>query len=194
MPVVPEFSEHENFHGVHRSLRADFPDVHGVDVLAVFMDLHVVAIQTENAFCRKTNDRITTPGFAAFHRFEQIGVRTIGQFQIDGKRCIEIRQDLADNRDAVVAFSSELLELFLSDHAVFPCRHYSWTWFDGHGCAVAMTIASRETNCSPRESWPYFSDFRAHLSNNLFVVRSIEDCRACDKGVGTGGGNLGDVV
>ena len=70
---------------------------------------------------------------------------------------------------------SELLELFLSDHAVFPCRHYSWTWFDGHGCAIAMTIASRETNCGPKESWPYFSDFRAHLSNDLFVVRCIED-------------------
>ena len=66
----------------------------------------------------QADDRITTEAFAAFDRFEQVGVRPVGELQIDRQRRVEVGQDLAHDRDAGVAVSGLLLELFGRGHAV----------------------------------------------------------------------------
>ena len=84
---------------------------------AVFAHGEGVAAELEGAARRQADDGIAAPGFAAFHRFEQIGVRAVGQFQIDRQRRVEVGQHLAHHGNAVVAGGGELPEGFLVDHA-----------------------------------------------------------------------------
>jgi len=62
---------------------------------------------------------IYSPGgtlLAAGDRLEQVGVRTVGELQVHRQRCVEVRQHLAHDRDAVVALRGERGEFVLGQH------------------------------------------------------------------------------
>src|SRR5690606_41141081 len=60
----------------------------------------------------QADDGIAPPLLAALHGFEQVGVRLVGQREVEGKRGVEIGQRLERQRDAVVAFGGQTQEVF----------------------------------------------------------------------------------
>ena len=70
--------------------------------------------------CGQANNGITPEAFAPLDGFKQIGMRAVGQFQIDRQRGIEIRQDLAHDRNKCETVSSELIELSKRSHRKRP--------------------------------------------------------------------------
>ena len=60
---------------------------------------------------RQADDRVAAEALAALDRFEQVGVRAVGELQVDRQRRVEVGQHLAHHRDAGVAVSGVLLEL-----------------------------------------------------------------------------------
>ena len=52
---------------------------------------------------RQADDRVAPEALAALDRFEQVGVRAVGELQVDRQRRVEVGQDLAHDRDAGVA-------------------------------------------------------------------------------------------
>ena len=73
------------------------------DQLAVHPCFHRVAAEGEGARGRQADDGIAAPGLAALHRFEQVGMRTVGQFQVNRQRRVQVGQHLAHHGDAVMA-------------------------------------------------------------------------------------------
>src|SRR5690606_21577338 len=53
---------------------------------------------------------IAAPFLAALHRLEQVGVRTFRQLEVDGKRRVEVGEDLARDGDAVEALKGQFSE------------------------------------------------------------------------------------
>ena len=58
----------------------------------------------------KANDRVAAETLTALHRFEQIGVRAVGQFEVNRERGVEIGKGLERNGDAVVTFGGQPVE------------------------------------------------------------------------------------
>ena len=76
-----------------------------LDLDAVGGDHHLMTVHTQHGARRQTNDRVPAPFLAALHRFKQVGVGRIGQFQVDRQRRVEVGDGFAGKRNAVVAFS-----------------------------------------------------------------------------------------
>src|SRR5690606_20217399 len=67
----------------------------------------------EHAPGRQANDGIAAPFLASLHRLEQVGVRTFGKLEVGAERRVEISEDLAHQRNAVVTLGCEGVELGL---------------------------------------------------------------------------------
>ena len=104
--------------------------------LAVLADSQAVAAEAEDAPGWQADDRIAAEALAALDGFEQVGMRPVGELEVDRQRGVEVGQDLAHDGDAGVAFSGRLLEFFLRGHAAFP-----WN-ADGRERRWRATIAS----------------------------------------------------
>ena len=89
------------------------------------------------------DDRIAAKALAALHRFEQVGVRRVGQFQVDRQRGVEIGEGLDGDRDAVIALRRERVEFSfqhgdstknqtLSERARGGPAGRQWRWRQGH--------------------------------------------------------------
>lgn len=89
----------------------------GFDFDSVVGHADVVIMHPQHSAARQADDRITAPLFPALHRFEQVGVRLVGQFQIDRQRRIEVGQGFAGQGNAVIAGSGQTQEFF-ADHGV----------------------------------------------------------------------------
>ena len=72
-------------------------------VIDAYRDL--VLVGTQHGAARQADDRVTPPLLAALHRLQQIGVRRVGQLQVQGQRGVEIRQGFDRHRDTVIAGS-----------------------------------------------------------------------------------------
>ena len=128
-------------HRIRRAQRLDFGervfDLACLDQLALVTDFQAMAMEGDHAPHRQADDGVATEAFAAFHRFEQVGVRRVGKLQVDRERRVQVGQHFTDNGDAIEAFSSELLERVVRDQAGFP----SGTRWRG-GRRLRATIAS----------------------------------------------------
>jgi hypothetical protein len=62
----------------------------------------------------QADDRVAAKALAPLHRFEEIAVRRVGQFQIDRQRRIEVGKGFERDRDAVVAFGCQAIEIGFS--------------------------------------------------------------------------------
>ncbi|MDT4829051.1 hypothetical protein FQZ97_624610 [compost metagenome] len=81
---------------------------------AVDLDARRVAVDPQHGAAGQADDRVAAPLLAALHGFEQVGVGTVGQLQVDGQRGVEIGEGFAGERNAVVAFCGQPLEFFAS--------------------------------------------------------------------------------
>jgi hypothetical protein len=86
------------------------------DDLAALLHFQLVPPQAVHAAGRQADDRMAPPGRAALDRLEQEGVRAIGQLEVHGQRRVEVRKDLAHQRDARVTLRGVSVELFAGDH------------------------------------------------------------------------------
>jgi hypothetical protein len=84
--------------------------------LAVRARLQHVAAEGVGQPRRQADDRVAPPGLTALHRFEQVGVRAVGELEVDRQRRVEVGQHLAHHRDARVAFGGEAVELLGGNH------------------------------------------------------------------------------
>ena len=87
------------------------------DLDAVVGHADVMVMNPQHGAARQADDRVTAPLLAALHRFQQVGVGLVGQFQVDRQRRVEVGQGFAGKRDAVVAGSGQTQEFF-ADHGV----------------------------------------------------------------------------
>ncbi len=78
----------------------------GVFELAAFVAAHL-----EPRFSGQPDERIAAEALAADHRFEQVGVRLIGELEVDRQRSIEVGEGFQHQRDAVIALGRKLVEL-----------------------------------------------------------------------------------
>ena len=83
-----------------------------LDAYPVLPLLDPVAIHLDLAPAGQTDHRVTAPLLAALHRFQQVGIRGIDQFEVGTQRRVEIGEDFADQRDARVARAGVFGELF----------------------------------------------------------------------------------
>ena len=79
---------------------------------AILQDADVVAMHTHHRARRQADHRVTAPLLAALHRFEQVRVGLVSQFQVDRQRRVEVGQGFAGQRNAVVAGSGQAQEFF----------------------------------------------------------------------------------
>ena len=55
----------------------------------------------------QADEGIAPEAFAALHRFQQVGIRLVGELEIQRQRRVEIGEGFRDQRDAVVALLGE---------------------------------------------------------------------------------------
>ena len=84
---------------------------------AVVLDAEPVPAQFVYFAARQADDRMAAPGLAAGDRFEQVGVRTVGQLQVHRQRRIEVGQHLAHDRNTVIPLRGKRAEFVLREHA-----------------------------------------------------------------------------
>ena len=87
-----------------------------LDDFAKFLDAEGMSAQRIHAPARQADDRMASPVLATLHRFKQIRIRPVSQFQVHRQGRIQIRQNLARHRNAVVTLGGETIELLLGDH------------------------------------------------------------------------------
>ncbi len=111
-------------HDMLRAQRLDFGerigDLAALDQFAMVAHVQGVPAEGVHAAHRQADDRVATEAFAAFDRFEQVGVRGIGELEIDRQRRVQIGQHFADDGDAGVTFSGVALELLAGNQDGFP--------------------------------------------------------------------------
>ncbi|MNH04865.1 hypothetical protein D3C79_641710 [compost metagenome] len=87
-------------------------DILAFHLHAILQDADVVAVHTHHGARRQADHRVTAPLLAALHRFEQVRVGLVGQFQVDRQRRVEVGQGFAGQGNAVVAGSGQAQEFF----------------------------------------------------------------------------------
>ncbi len=73
---------------------------------------HLIAVNAQHGAARQSDDRVSPPLLTALDGFEQIGVRRVGQFQVQRQRGVEVGERLERQGDAVVAFVGQTQEFF----------------------------------------------------------------------------------
>src|SRR5690606_33950191 len=71
-----------------------------LDRLAEILDAQAVPAQRVHAPARQADDRVAPPVLATFDRFEQVGVWSVGELQVDRQRRVQVGQHLAHERNA----------------------------------------------------------------------------------------------
>ena len=101
-------------------------DLAGFHHGAGFADGQGMAVEGIHPARRQADDGIAPEAFAALDRFKQIGMRAVGELQIDRERRVQVGQHFTDDGDAGVAFSGLLLELLERDQDDFPSGKRRW--------------------------------------------------------------------
>ena len=78
-------------------------DLTRLDQFAVLGHVQGVAGEGVYAFRGQADDRVATEALAALDRFEQVGMRAVGQLQVHRQRRVEVGQDLAHDRNEFYA-------------------------------------------------------------------------------------------
>lgn len=106
-------------HGGHLVARLELLDesqrVGAIEALgfhAIDADPHLMVVDPQHRAARQADDRIAPPFLAALHRLQQVGVRRVGQLQVDRQRRVEVGKGLEGQRDAVVAIGGQPQEFF----------------------------------------------------------------------------------
>ncbi|MCY1280533.1 hypothetical protein D9M70_293200 [compost metagenome] len=81
-----------------------------LDVIDADTDLR--AMGAEHGAALQADDGVAAPLLAALHGLQQVGVRGIGELQVEGQGGIEIRQGLERKRNAVIALGGQTQEFF----------------------------------------------------------------------------------
>ena len=89
-----------------------------LDDLAFVVHLHPPAAGFQIGAARQADKGVAAKTFAAHHGFEQVTEGAIGELEVDGKRGVQIGQQLLHQRDAVVAGGSLFAELLQGNHGV----------------------------------------------------------------------------
>jgi len=77
-------------------------------------DFHVQAMEGDHALGREADDGVAAETLAAFHRFQQVGVRGVGEFQVDREWRVQVGQHFAHHGHAGVGRGRrELLSVLL---------------------------------------------------------------------------------
>src|SRR5690606_11441919 len=100
---------------------------------------------------------IATEALTALDRFEQIGIRTVGELQVDRKRRVQVGQHFTDDGDEIVrgcamAFSGQLLELLLRDQDGFPSGNRRWRYGRRQRATIA-TSGERKKGTAWSSEW-----------------------------------------
>ena len=80
---------------------------------AILEDADMVAMHTHHRTRWQADHRVTAPLLAALHRFEQVRVGPVSQFQVDRQRRVEVGQGFTGQGNTVVAGSSQAQEFFV---------------------------------------------------------------------------------
>ncbi len=72
----------------------------------------MVAMHTHHGARWQADHRVTAPLLAALHRFEQVRVGLVSQFQVDRQRRVEVGQGFTGQGNTVVAGSGQAQEFF----------------------------------------------------------------------------------
>ncbi|MNF62568.1 hypothetical protein D3C84_442520 [compost metagenome] len=75
-------------------------------------DADFQAMGAQHGTTLQADDGVTAPLLAALHRLQQVGVRGVGELQVEGQGRVEIRQGLERKRNAVIAFGGQTQEFF----------------------------------------------------------------------------------
>ncbi|EFH22811.1 hypothetical protein NEIPOLOT_01420 [Neisseria polysaccharea ATCC 43768] len=95
-----------------------------LDNFAVLVNIDVFAAGFEIVAARQADKGIAAETFATDNGFEQVGIGTVGEFEIEGKRRIQVGKEFLHERDAVVALGGLGLVFLLADHFCFPKRRF----------------------------------------------------------------------
>ena len=74
-----------------------------LDQGAATLDGDALAAHSDQAAAGQADDGVTTPLLAALNGLEEVGVRTLGQLEVGAQGRVEVGEDLAHQRDAVIA-------------------------------------------------------------------------------------------
>ena len=83
---------------------------------AVLVNIDVFAAGFEIVAARQADKGIAAETFAADNGFEQVGIGAVGEFEIEGKRRIQVGKEFLHERDAVVALGGLGLIFLFADH------------------------------------------------------------------------------
>ena len=81
---------------------------------AVVQNLYLLAVHAQHLARGQTDDGIAAEAFAADDGFEQIGIRLVGELEINRQRCVEIDQGFERDGDAVKTLRRERDEFLFS--------------------------------------------------------------------------------
>ncbi|MCY1352168.1 hypothetical protein D9M69_384540 [compost metagenome] len=84
----------------------------GLHFDVVDTDADLQAVGTQHSAALQSDDRVTAPLLAALHGLQQVGIRGIGELQVEGQGGVEIRQCFERKRNAVIAFGGQTQEFF----------------------------------------------------------------------------------
>ncbi len=87
-------------------------DLAGLGLDAIGSHADAVVLHAQHGAAWQADDRIAPPLLAALNGFEQIGVRRIGQFQVQRQRRVEVGKGFERQGDAVMAFGGQTQEFF----------------------------------------------------------------------------------
>jgi hypothetical protein len=76
----------------------------------------VAAVGGDARRCRQADEGITAEALAALHGFEQVGVRAVGQLEVDREGRVEVGEGFQGQRNAVVALGGQLVEFGFGHH------------------------------------------------------------------------------
>src|SRR5690606_7691644 len=98
--------------------------------------------------------------------FEQIGIRAVGELQVDRKRSVQVGQYFTDDGDEIVrgcamAFSGQLLELLLRDQDGFPSGNQRWRYRRRQRATIATSGERKKGNAWSSEWAPRNSTARS---------------------------------
>ena len=96
-----------------------------LDDFTVLINIDVFAADFEIVAARQADKGIAAETFAADNGFEQVGIGAVGEFEIEGKRRIQVGKEFLHERDAVVALGGLGLVFLFADHFGSVVRVFS---------------------------------------------------------------------
>lgn len=81
-----------------------------LDDVAVALHRERVLAHADERARRQADDGITAEALAAHHRFQKVGIRRVGELEVERERGVEVGRQLVRERNAVVTLAGELVE------------------------------------------------------------------------------------